>query len=512
MSFILKAVWSIALVLISFTWINAQTFNGSTINTAGNSTIPSAGTGGCAAAPQTTGGTTFNNTVAGLAPTAGVASVLVNFPHTFDSDIDMFLQSPSGQIIELSTDNGAGNDNYTNTNFVDGAPNITTGAAPFTGNFAPEGTLTSDVCGVTITPTVTSLGAFTAGQNGTWQLRILDDVGGDIGTMLNWSITFGAQVPPCLLTAPANIVVNSAQGFCGASPVVPLPISTPAGCLDGVGTGLRYSVDGGNVAQRNLPQALTLPFQILQLILHTIVWQSYLIATGITVSTVSNTVTIVDTVAPTVNCPGDIVISLDPGACSSIVGFTVTASDNCPFLGPTVTSQVHGGSATNNNNFATITFGVRNDGPMPIVITGVNANLGDFPGPGFVGVVNTRLLFGPINGAGALTGTNNIGAWTATPSVPINVNVASYYQTTLVPIAPANQFTLQPGQARGIAVQATNGNFMRYANGNETTTNGTLTIISNGHWAGGAVAVLGNTPRLFKGSVRCPDASAQNFL
>ncbi len=496
-----KVFWSLSFVLLTASWLGAQTFPGSTVNTAGNSLIPSTGTGGCTIAPQTTGGTTFNNTVAGLGAGSAVASVLVNFTHTFTADIDMFLQAPNGQIIELSTDNGAGGDNYTNTNFVTGAPNITTGTPPFTGNFAPEGTLTNSICSVTITPTVTTLGGFTAGQNGVWQLRIFDDLGGDAGTMLNWSITFGVPLPPCVLTAPANVAVNSALGVCAASPTVTLPSSSPAGCLDGVGSGLRYSVDGGTFVNVALPAA-TVVLSNLSAGLHTIVWQSYVIATGITVSTVSSTVTVVDTEAPTVNCPADINITLDPGACSAVVGYTVSATDNCPFQGPSITSQVHGPVFTFNNNFATITFAIRNDGTTPIVITGINANLGNNPGPAFNGIVQTRLLFGPINGLGSATGTNNIGAWTATAAQPINVNVTTYFQTTLVPIAPADQFILQPGQARGIAVQATNGNFMRYDNGNSTTTDGTLTIISNGHWAGGAVAVLGNTPRLFKGSVQ----------
>ncbi|HLF63043.1 MAG TPA: proprotein convertase P-domain-containing protein, partial [Saprospiraceae bacterium] len=201
--------------------LNAQMFNGSTVNTAGNSLIPSTGTGGCTVAPQNTGGTTFNNAVAGLAGNAFVDKVQVNFTHTFDSDVDFFLQSPSGQVIELSTDNGGGGDNFTNTVFDDGAPNITTGAPPYTGTFAPEGTLTTENCGTTLTPTVTTLAGFTSGQNGTWQLRFWDDIGADIGTMMAWSITFAIPPPPepqdpCVLVCPADMTVNLDPGACSA--------------------------------------------------------------------------------------------------------------------------------------------------------------------------------------------------------------------------------------------------------------------------------------------------------
>ena len=109
---------SIVGVLLSVVMANAQTFNGSNVNTAGNSFIPSINTGGCGVEPQTavTGGTRFNNAVAGLTNQV-VSSVLVNFTHTFDGDIDMFLVSPNGQVLELTTDNGGAGDNFTNTVF-----------------------------------------------------------------------------------------------------------------------------------------------------------------------------------------------------------------------------------------------------------------------------------------------------------------------------------------------------------------------------------------------------------
>ncbi|MFZ1297341.1 MAG: hypothetical protein WAT16_04795, partial [Saprospiraceae bacterium] len=83
---------SLLLILSSSLYLSAQTFTGSIINTAGNSLIPSTGTGGCTVAPQTTGGTLFNNVVSGLSGTCvRLSSIQVNFTHTFDSDIDMYL-------------------------------------------------------------------------------------------------------------------------------------------------------------------------------------------------------------------------------------------------------------------------------------------------------------------------------------------------------------------------------------------------------------------------------------
>ena len=41
------------------------------------------------------------------------------------------------------------------------------------------------------------------------------------------------------------------------------------------------------------------------------------------------TITIADDEAPVIECPSDIVVNLDPGACEAIVSFVVTATDNC---------------------------------------------------------------------------------------------------------------------------------------------------------------------------------------
>ena len=181
----------VMLILSSCYYLNAQTFTGSIINTAGNSLIPSTGTGGCTVAPQTTGGTIFNNVVTGLSGNCvRLSSIQINLTHTWDDDLDIFLRSPTGQILELVTDWGGSANNFTNTIFCDTSCTvITSGAAPFTGIFKPEGTLTATACGTTITPNVQALNAFTA-TNGTWELVIKDDVGGDVGVMLAWSLNF----------------------------------------------------------------------------------------------------------------------------------------------------------------------------------------------------------------------------------------------------------------------------------------------------------------------------------
>jgi subtilisin-like proprotein convertase family protein len=106
---------------------------------------------------------------------------------TYDDTLKLTLFGPDPDgpgpatplSIVLSNRNGSGN-NYTNTRFNDSAvSSITAGppfaSPPFTGTFKPEQPLST----------------FTGSQMaGTWTLRVEDVVGGDIGTLLGWSITF----------------------------------------------------------------------------------------------------------------------------------------------------------------------------------------------------------------------------------------------------------------------------------------------------------------------------------
>jgi gliding motility-associated-like protein len=71
-------------------------------------------------------------------------NVKINIDHAWDADLNISLESPSGLIVDLSSGNGGGGDNYTDTIFDDdGASPITGGSPPFTGTFQPEGSLAS---------------------------------------------------------------------------------------------------------------------------------------------------------------------------------------------------------------------------------------------------------------------------------------------------------------------------------------------------------------------------------
>ena len=98
----------------------------------------------------------------------------ITLTHSYDSDLDIFLISPSGARVELSTDNGGSGNNYTDTVFDDGATGpITSGTAPFTGSFKPEGLLSA-------------FNGFSA--NGIWTLEISDDASVDTGALAGWYV------------------------------------------------------------------------------------------------------------------------------------------------------------------------------------------------------------------------------------------------------------------------------------------------------------------------------------
>jgi len=113
-----------------------------------------------------------------------IKSVCVNIEHPFDDDVEIYLVSPGGQFILLSDDNGGNGDNYTNTCFTPTAtqkinfpgPQAPASAAPFTGDFLPEG-LWEDLYGDHPT-------------NGIWKLQVRDDANGFMGTLKDWTITF----------------------------------------------------------------------------------------------------------------------------------------------------------------------------------------------------------------------------------------------------------------------------------------------------------------------------------
>ncbi len=114
------------------------------------------------------------NTVSGVPGVVTDVNVTLNISHTWDEDLSVFLTAPNGTVVQLFSGLGGSADNFTNTTLDDEAgASITTGSAPFTGSFRPQGLLS----------------AFDGDNaNGVWVLDVGDAFSADGGAINSWSL------------------------------------------------------------------------------------------------------------------------------------------------------------------------------------------------------------------------------------------------------------------------------------------------------------------------------------
>jgi gliding motility-associated-like protein len=109
---------------------------------------------------------------------SSIESICMNLLHPSDIDVVATLVAPNGTSVQL-TSGGATvfGQNYTETCFsLDAATAITTGAPPYTGDWLPDGDLTTLVG---------------SQANGNWTLQVADQYPGfEGGLLINWSMTF----------------------------------------------------------------------------------------------------------------------------------------------------------------------------------------------------------------------------------------------------------------------------------------------------------------------------------
>jgi cysteine-rich repeat protein len=128
--------------------------------------------------------------VSGLPARLLDVDVIVDVTHPRAQDLDFYLTAPSGRRVELATDLGGDfEDVYAHTTFDDDAPLPASdqevdeeGGTPFVFDVVvPEG----------------ALGAFVGDDpNGDWTLTVVDDSGGNDGTLQRWALRV-TTVAPC---------------------------------------------------------------------------------------------------------------------------------------------------------------------------------------------------------------------------------------------------------------------------------------------------------------------------
>ncbi len=154
--------------------------------------------------------------VSGLSGTVSAVTVtFANLSHSAVNDIDALLVAPSGENLVVLSDIGDPSSTLafaTNANltFADSAANsVPSGNIP-TGTYKPTnngGGDTFPAPAPTPSAQTTLAGAFTGiAPNGTWQLFVVDDTSGDVGTMTGgWSLSITTD----LVAAPTTTTVTS---------------------------------------------------------------------------------------------------------------------------------------------------------------------------------------------------------------------------------------------------------------------------------------------------------------
>lgn len=124
-------------------------------------------------------GASASITLTGVTSSLSKAVVGINVWHTYLTDIDVYLESPTGTWIELTTDNGcSGNygDSTTDALFDDAAAYSIIGTPDcyYTGVYRPEQPLS---------------GLAGEDANGTWILHVYDDTAGYTGTLRHFTLS-----------------------------------------------------------------------------------------------------------------------------------------------------------------------------------------------------------------------------------------------------------------------------------------------------------------------------------
>lgn len=154
--------------------------------------------------------------VSGVLGTIADVNLKLNIATPFVADMDVYLIHPDGTRVELFTDVGGSGDNFVDTILDDQASQaVTSGTAPFTGSYRPEGSLIS---------------LKGKDANGTWRLEVTDDASGDLATLVNWELILISGEDSFPSTALGTVPIDFTPGtyrvrlapLTGWSPTLPV--------------------------------------------------------------------------------------------------------------------------------------------------------------------------------------------------------------------------------------------------------------------------------------------------
>jgi subtilisin-like proprotein convertase family protein len=180
------------------------------------------------------------------ASVAGITVTIKNFSHTYPSDVDLLLVSPTSRKMIIMSDAGGGTDAVNlNITLDDAAVTALTASGALAsgsykpGNFstvqdpfpapAPAGAYLSPAPGGSDTLTSAFTGAAGGNPNGTWSLYAVDGASTDAGSIAGgWEITLTLATPVCSSAPPLALVSAQSRLVHGAAGTFDLPLTLVA--------------------------------------------------------------------------------------------------------------------------------------------------------------------------------------------------------------------------------------------------------------------------------------------
>lgn len=156
--------------------------------------------------------------VSGLGKIESATVTLSGLSHTYHEDLVMLLVSPSGQTVKLMDSVDSSNDsNNATITFQDGAPvfpdaNVGPGSFTFRPTQEADTTMPGPAPNVADGTTLSTLNGLD--PNGTWQLFVYDQYGGDIGQIAGgWSLTLTTGAKSSSVAVQASFAGVSASSW-----------------------------------------------------------------------------------------------------------------------------------------------------------------------------------------------------------------------------------------------------------------------------------------------------------
>ncbi|MFN0013310.1 MAG: HYR domain-containing protein, partial [Saprospiraceae bacterium] len=318
------------------------------------------------------------------------------------------------------------NSNLSGVNQVNGG-----GGAPFQGG-APAGIFYNSPGAI-----IANTGLAAVGANPAEAISLQFVADGSVQGAGWTAVVDEVQKSNCIMTVGGPVQVSASASGCPGPVTVNAPTFSPVGCQNAFA--FQYSVNGG--AFTTTAYSAQVVLNGLQLGANVVVWRIVDPCNNAVVSSGTQNLNVVDLVPPVVTCPGNVTLNLPPGECSTFYSYSVSMTDNCPFVVPATPTQhpasflAHGGgtvfSLQGNALPGGIYYNLTNTGTTLLTITGFGIRFGN-PAFGAVTPPKTMQVF---TKAGSYAGfETNAAAWTNLGPQVITA-IPPYFATGTGPLA-----------------------------------------------------------------------------